>query len=107
MSFLTRTPLLRTTRTFAQANRAFSTSLVARKVVPDAVKEPVKKIDRAVSDKLVDGIELGRMSPFSFSFSLSRHFSSNTTHHSPIFPKPNDWIERNVWKFTSSSKGRW
>ncbi|KAN0101961.1 hypothetical protein V8E51_012471 [Hyaloscypha variabilis] len=60
MSFLTRTPLLRTTRTFAQANRAFSTSLANRKVVPDAVKEPVKKIDRAVSDKLVDGIELGQ-----------------------------------------------
>ncbi|KAE9369674.1 hypothetical protein N431DRAFT_427844 [Stipitochalara longipes BDJ] len=69
MSFLTRTPLLRAGRTtFAShANRAFSTTLVSRKVVPDVVKEPVKKIDRAVSDKLVDGIELGRMSPPLFS----------------------------------------
>jgi hypothetical protein len=95
MSFLTRTPLLRTTRTFAQANRAFSTSLVARKVVPDAVKEPVKKIDRAVSDKLVDGIELGRMCPF---LSLFHYllacvlFSSIATHHPPILPNPSDWI---------------
>ena len=60
MSFLTRTtPLLRTVgRT--QATRAFSTTLAARKVVPDAVTEPLKKVDRAVSDKLVDGIEAGR-----------------------------------------------
>jgi len=66
MSFLTRTPLLRTTfASRAYATRAFSTSLATRKVVPDAVKEPVKKIDRAVSDKLVDGIELGRTSPLS------------------------------------------
>jgi hypothetical protein len=59
MSFLTRT----VPRFSAQASsgaRAFSTTLVSRKIVPDAVKEPVKKIDRAVSDKLVDGIELGR-----------------------------------------------
>jgi hypothetical protein len=47
--------------------RTFSTTLVTRKIVPDAVKEPVKKIDRAVSDKLVDGIELGRK----YSFPLS------------------------------------
>ncbi|PMD67403.1 uncharacterized protein K444DRAFT_658462 [Hyaloscypha bicolor E] len=59
MSFLTRT----VSRFSAQASsgaRTFSTTLVSRKIVPDAVKEPVKKMDRAVSDKLVDGIELGQ-----------------------------------------------
>jgi hypothetical protein len=70
MSFLTRTPLLRAS--FAnQASlgaRAFSTTLINRKVVPDAVKDAAKTVDRAVSDKLVDGIELGRMSSFPFLF---------------------------------------
>jgi hypothetical protein len=61
MSFLTRTVVPRFSAQLRVAGaRAFSTTLVTRKIVPDAVKEPVKKIDRAVSDKLVDGIELGR-----------------------------------------------
>jgi len=64
MSFLTRTVLPRFSVQASSLRvagaRAFSTTLVTIKIVPDAVKEPVKKIDRAVSDKLVDGIELGR-----------------------------------------------
>ncbi|KAH8798116.1 hypothetical protein F5882DRAFT_395172 [Hyaloscypha sp. PMI_1271] len=64
MSFLTRTVLplfsVQASSLRIAGARAFSTTLVTRKIVPDAVKEPVKKIDRAVSDKLVDGIELGQ-----------------------------------------------
>jgi hypothetical protein len=43
------------------APRAFSTSPTFRKIVPEAVKNATKTVDRAVSDKLVDGIEIGRM----------------------------------------------
>ena len=63
MSFLTRTtPIARALvvpRTFAP--RAFSTSFVARKSATESVKDGVKSVDRAVADKLVDGIEVGRM----------------------------------------------
>jgi hypothetical protein len=38
-----------------------------KKSPTETVKETVKGVDRAVSDKLVDGIEIGRM----FSLSLS------------------------------------
>jgi len=31
--------------------------------VPEPVKDAVKTVDRKVSDKIVDGIELGRKSP--------------------------------------------
>jgi hypothetical protein len=65
MSFLTRNTITSASRaSIAFAPRAFSTSLAARKVVPDAVKDTAKTVDRAVSDKLVDGIEIGRMFPF-------------------------------------------
>jgi len=50
------------------APRAFSTSPTFRKIVPEAVKNATKTVDRAVSDKLVDGIEIGRMFPSSSSF---------------------------------------
>jgi hypothetical protein len=43
------------------APRALSTSPTFRKIVPEAVKNATKTVDRAVSDKLVDGIEIGRM----------------------------------------------
>jgi hypothetical protein len=46
---------------FTLAPRAFSTSPTFRKIVPEAVKNATKTVDRAVSDKLVDGIEIGRM----------------------------------------------
>jgi hypothetical protein len=58
MSFLTRTAI-RSTRSISLV-RPFSTSLVTRKTATEAVKDTVKTVDRKVSDKLVDGIELGR-----------------------------------------------
>jgi hypothetical protein len=64
MSFLGRTTI-RSARTATFAPRAFSTSFVARKSPTEAVKDTVKTVDRKVSDKLVDGIELGRMFPLS------------------------------------------
>lgn len=60
MSFLTRTAV-RTPRTLLVAPRAFSTSLAQRKVVPDSVKDSAEKVNKAAGQKLVDGIELGRM----------------------------------------------
>ncbi len=76
MSFLTRTttPLLRTGISGVvgrQSARAFSTSMVNRKIVPEPVKNAAKTVDRAVSDKIVDGIEIGR--EFAFSLNFSRH----------------------------------
>ncbi|KKY15500.1 putative lea domain protein [Phaeomoniella chlamydospora] len=58
MSFLFRSSrsLLISTR---PATRAFSTTIPQQKVVPDAVKEPLKKVDRVVSDAAVAGIEKG------------------------------------------------
>ncbi|KAE8441414.1 hypothetical protein EG329_004970 [Mollisiaceae sp. DMI_Dod_QoI] len=67
MSFLLRTLPRQSTRVvFSPAPRAFSTSFVQQKTATEAVKDTVKgtvkTVDRAVSDKLVDGIEIGRMS---------------------------------------------
>ncbi len=63
MSFLTRTAIARagfaSQASYAGA-RAFSAGFVARKTAADSVKDTVKGVDRAVSDKLVDGIEIGR-----------------------------------------------
>ncbi|KIN01050.1 hypothetical protein OIDMADRAFT_19084 [Oidiodendron maius Zn] len=59
MSFLTRTAI-RSTRSMVFAPRLFSTSLATRKTATEAVKDTVKTVDRKVSDKLVDGIELGQ-----------------------------------------------
>lgn len=51
------TPLARSTFT-RQAPRAFSVSFTQReKTATDAVKEPLKKVDRAVSDTIVKGID--------------------------------------------------
>lgn len=63
MSFLTRTApsLFRATRTTTFAPRAFSTSFVVRKSPTETVKAAAKTVDRAVANKLVDGIEIGRM----------------------------------------------
>ncbi|KAF2758225.1 hypothetical protein EJ05DRAFT_476489 [Pseudovirgaria hyperparasitica] len=49
--------MLRTT--IARQARLFSTTPLRAKVVPDSVREPVKKADRAVSDTIVAGIEKG------------------------------------------------
>ncbi|KAH7155163.1 hypothetical protein B0J13DRAFT_544923 [Dactylonectria estremocensis] len=39
-----------------QAPRAFSTSFAYNRTAPEAIKDSLKTVDRAVSDKLVDGI---------------------------------------------------
>ncbi|RDL32566.1 Uncharacterized protein BP5553_09022 [Venustampulla echinocandica] len=57
MASLARITVLRTSRTFAP--RAFSTSITARKSATEAVKNVAKAVDRKVSNKLVDGIEIG------------------------------------------------
>jgi hypothetical protein len=54
--------------------------MVQRKIVPEPVKNAAKTVARAISDKIVDGIEIGRMFAFpSFPllvspFSPHRHF---------------------------------
>ncbi|KUJ10699.1 uncharacterized protein LY89DRAFT_689347 [Mollisia scopiformis] len=66
MSFLLRT-LPRQSRPLALRaslpTQAFSTTLTQRKSATETVKDAAKTVDRAVSDKLVDGIEIGRMFP--------------------------------------------
>jgi mannose/fructose/N-acetylgalactosamine-specific phosphotransferase system component IIC len=49
------TPLARSTFT-RQAPRAFSVAITQR-AAADTVKEPLKKVDRAVSDTIVKGID--------------------------------------------------
>ena len=64
MSFLTRTtPIARAfaARSAVPTTRAFSAGFVNRKSPVEAAKDAAKTVDRAVSDKLVDGIEIGRM----------------------------------------------
>ncbi|KAM0262451.1 hypothetical protein ACHAQJ_001705 [Trichoderma viride] len=67
MSFLTRT--INTSRTAAivapvsriaavRTSRTFTTSLAAQKTATESVKDGLKTVDRAVSDKLVDGINI-------------------------------------------------
>ncbi len=41
----------------ARAPRAFSTSIVYQKSPTESVKDGLKSVDRAVSDKLVDGLD--------------------------------------------------
>ncbi|KAF8860629.1 hypothetical protein BDZ45DRAFT_672356 [Acephala macrosclerotiorum] len=61
MSFLLRTLPRQSTRVvFSPVPRAFSTSIAQRKSATDTVKDTVKTVDRKVSDKLVDGIELSQ-----------------------------------------------
>lgn len=70
MSFLTEMTVRRMatiSRTAARSSNirstvpraAFSTTVQLRKNPVDAAKDGLKKVDRAVSDKLVDGIEIG------------------------------------------------
>ncbi|EHK23487.1 uncharacterized protein TRIVIDRAFT_208821 [Trichoderma virens Gv29-8] len=67
MSFLTRT--INVSRTAAivtpvsriaavRTSRSFTTSLAAQRTASEVVKDELKHIDRAVSDKLVDGINI-------------------------------------------------
>lgn len=61
MSFLAQRTLLRAPRALAYAPRAsFATSQYMSKSATEAAKDTLKSADRAVSDKLVDGIEAGR-----------------------------------------------
>ncbi|KAL7619600.1 hypothetical protein AAE478_010141 [Parahypoxylon ruwenzoriense] len=41
------------------ASRKFSTSIAAQKSVTEAAKDTLKSVDRKVSDKLVEGINVG------------------------------------------------
>ncbi|KEY65414.1 hypothetical protein S7711_04312 [Stachybotrys chartarum IBT 7711] len=41
-----------------QAPRTFTTSIAAQKTATETVKDGLKSVDRAVSDKIVDGIDL-------------------------------------------------
>lgn len=71
MSFLTRTINISRTAAIAtpvsriaavRTSRTFTTSLAAQRTATDAVKDELKHIDRVVSDKLVDGINIASMS---------------------------------------------
>ncbi|PSR85680.1 hypothetical protein BD289DRAFT_453184 [Coniella lustricola] len=57
MATLTRTAASSTFTTVPRAS--FTTSLYLRKTVTEAAKDTLKTVDRAVSDKLVDGIDAG------------------------------------------------
>ncbi|KAI1497272.1 hypothetical protein F5X99DRAFT_397471 [Biscogniauxia marginata] len=66
MSFLTEATVRRLSLTSAsrivmvQAPRQqFSTSVVWQKSVTESAKETIKNVDRKVSDKLIDGINVG------------------------------------------------
>ncbi|TPX17635.1 uncharacterized protein E0L32_012080 [Thyridium curvatum] len=65
MSFLTETAVRRLAtvpRTFAVSTvprAAFSSSIILQKTATETAKDAVKQVDRAVSDKLVDGINIG------------------------------------------------
>ena len=70
MSFLARSSPLASRLAVSSrfAPRAFSTSFVNRKSATETVKDAAKTVDRAVSDKLVDGIEATRMLFFGIFF---------------------------------------
>lgn len=66
MSFLPeaaarRIATLQVPRTLATSapRAAFSSSVTMQKTIVDSTKETLKTVDRAVSDKLVDGINIG------------------------------------------------
>lgn len=71
MSFLIETTVRRmatmpmpVTRVAAiSASRTFTTSLAAHKSATETVKDGLKSVDRVVSDKIVDGINVGGQSP--------------------------------------------
>lgn len=78
MSFLTRTINVSRTAAIAtpasriavaRSSRTFTTSLAAQKTASETVKDELKHIDRVVSDKLVDGINLACVSLLSTSSS--------------------------------------
>lgn len=70
--------LIRTRFTTATVPRAsFTTSLSQRKNIVDAGKDALKSVDRAVSDKIVDGIDVGGTSSFSHAYLPTQVLESN------------------------------
>lgn len=67
MSFLTESAVRRVALASrlasTQAPRQFSTSMAARKTIAETAKDTLKTVDRKVSDKLVDGINVGSKLP--------------------------------------------
>ncbi|KAI1108400.1 hypothetical protein F5Y14DRAFT_445499 [Nemania sp. NC0429] len=62
MSFLTESAVRRVAfvsrLASVQAPRQFTTSMAARKTIVETAKDTIKTVDRKVSDKLVDGINV-------------------------------------------------
>jgi len=66
MATVPRTIAMQAPRSMAmavEAPRAFTTSTAMQKSAVESAKDGLKGVDRAVSDKLVDGINIGRKSP--------------------------------------------
>ncbi|KAM0426885.1 hypothetical protein ACHAPT_007781 [Fusarium lateritium] len=59
MSFILRRAVLAPRVIAVQAPRTFTTSFAAQRTAGEVVKDAAKKVDRVVSDKIVDGIEAG------------------------------------------------
>lgn len=76
MSFLIETisrrmavaPISRVAVASASRTRTFTTSIAARKSATETVKDGLKTVDRAVSDKIVDGIDAGGTFCLSYPF---------------------------------------
>lgn len=62
----------------AHAPRAFSTSIVYQKSATETVKDGLKSVDRAVSDKLVDGLDVAG------TFSCTSTYTRTRRHKFPI-----------------------
>lgn len=56
-----------TTVTTTAPRAAFSSSVTLQKTVADTTKDTLKTVDRTMSDKLVDAIDIGCTSPTHFS----------------------------------------
>lgn len=63
MSFLTTRAAFTARRAFVAGvvPRAFSTTVVVNKTATETVKDALKTVDKAVSQKIVGGIEVGGM----------------------------------------------
>lgn len=60
----------------ANAPRTFTTSLLLHKTAAETVKSGLKSVDRAVSDKVVDGIDMACTSSCPFLFTHQYNFPS-------------------------------
>ncbi|POS78790.1 hypothetical protein DHEL01_v202809 [Diaporthe helianthi] len=59
MAYISRSAARSSNLTSIAPRAAFSTTIQLRKNPVDATKDGLKKVDRVVSDKLVDGIDIG------------------------------------------------